>query len=140
MSLRKFPLKFRFSKIISNKTDSQVSLLVIFSYGIIIRWKHFTSFDPKRHNNKIAIKRRNSRIIITIIIQCTNQVGHTLHKYNTGKKYNIGIMNGSSHRHNHANKNTEQITKMSQKIFKEFLIDSNSQTIELKNFAAIMLK
>lgn len=29
---------------------------------------------------------------------------------------------------------------MSQKIFKEFLIDSNSQTIELKNFVAIMLK
>lgn len=42
----------------------------MFSYGIIIQWKHFTSFNTERDNNKIAIK---CRIITTIIIQYTNQ-------------------------------------------------------------------
>ena len=42
----------------------------MFSYGIIIQWKHFTSFNTERDNNKIVIK---CRIITTIIIQYTNQ-------------------------------------------------------------------
>lgn len=43
---------------------------------------------------------------------------------NTGKKYNIRIRFDSSHVHNHANKNTEQNTKMSLKILKNCLSDS----------------
>lgn len=45
----------------------------MFLYDILIMWKCFTSFVPKRHNNKIAIKGGNSRIITTVLMLCTNR-------------------------------------------------------------------
>lgn len=55
-----------------------------------------------------------------------------------GKNHNVRVT--SSYMHSHANKDTEYITKKVIKYFQKLLIDSNSQTIELKSFVARKLK
>lgn len=77
----------------------------MFSYGIIIRWKHFISFNPKRHNNKIAIKCRNSKIITTVTIQRTDQGGPHITQMLILKKMQCQTIYGLSRTHDHANKN-----------------------------------
>lgn len=97
--------------------------------------------NPKRHNNKIANKCRNSTIIITIIIPCRNWgwpliTQLLLLERNTVSEscmvHHICIIMQI--------KTLSRLQKCHKRFSKNCLIDSNSQTIELKNFVAMMLK
>ena len=108
----------------------------MFSYGIIIRWKHFKSFNIERDNNKIAIK---YRIITTIIIQYTNKGWPHITQMLILERNTVPELCMVHHICIFVQIKTLCRLPRCHKIFsKNCLINPNSQTIEIKTVTIIL--